>query len=130
MRHLPLAALSFLLSPVHPGMRRATVNGGTAMIHRLLLVPILGLAITGCAESTGTETQRVNVDDVRIVKDADALKGCALIGGFHDGDYTKFRRLTAQQGGNVGLLTAKQVYVFPASIEPLVEVYRCPNSRE
>lgn len=92
-------------------------------INRIASVGLVALALAGCAQSM---EERARIDAVRMVRDAEAAKGCDLLSVEHDGDIRKFREKAADKGGNLVLLTERQQYVFPWSMEPIAEVYRCP----
>jgi hypothetical protein len=90
------------------------------------------LALAGCASMSPEE--RAAATRVRIVKDADAVRGCQALGSVTDDEIPDLQKKAARLGGDVALVTlqtqrAGGAYAgFRFGTYTTAEVYRCAGS--
>jgi len=94
---------------------------------------VLALALAGCAPTSSEE--RTRAARVRVVKDADAVRGCEPIGSVTDDDIQDLQMKAARLGGNVALVTLQSPGGGGAysglrfRTYTTADVYRCGSSR-
>jgi outer membrane lipoprotein SlyB len=96
-------------------------------------VAVMALALAGCA----SQEERVRAASVRVVKDADVVRGCQPIGSVTDDDIQDLQKKAARLGGDVPLVTLQSqrgggsgpAYSFGSSTYTTAEVYRCGSGR-
>jgi hypothetical protein len=69
---------------------------------------------------------------VRVVDDANLVRGCQVIGTVADNDLEDLQKKAARVGGNVALLTPKRVSkggYFGLQDYMTADVYRCDATR-
>jgi len=106
------------------------------MIHRLLCAVVVVL-IMGCASMSDEE--RARAARVRIVNNADAVRGCQPIGSVTDDDIQDLQRKAARLGGDVALVTLQSQGAkggfggsaggFRFVTYTTAEVYKCEGAR-
>jgi hypothetical protein len=95
----------------------------------------LTLAIAGCASTSSEERGRAG--KVRVVKDADAVRGCQPIGSVTDDDIQDLQIKALRLGGDVALVTFQSqrrgasgpAFSYGSSTYTTAEVYRCGSGR-
>lgn len=93
---------------------------------RIALVGLMALALAGCASSS-QEAGRV-----RVVNDAELVRGCEVLGTVADNDLEDLQKKAARVGGNVALLTPQRVSkggYFGLQDYMTADVYRCGGTR-
>jgi hypothetical protein len=93
---------------------------------RATVLAALCLALAACASTSPEE--RARAARVRVVKDADAVRGCEAIGSVTDDDIQDLQIKAARLGGNVALVTL-QSSGFRFRTYTTAEVYRCGSGR-
>ena len=68
-------------------------------------VGVLAVAFTGCASTS--EEERARIARVRIVNNAEAVRGCHQIGSVTDEDMQDLQKKAARLGGDVALVTVQ-----------------------
>ena len=95
--------------------------------RRIVSSWLVALVLVGCASSSKVEAGRV-----RVVNDADLIRGCQVLGTVADNDLEDLQKKAARLGGNVALLTpqraAKGGY-FGLQDYMTADVYRCESAR-
>jgi starvation-inducible outer membrane lipoprotein len=97
-------------------------------------VALMALVLAGCASTSPEE--RARAASVRIVKDADAVRGCHPIGSVTDDDMEDLQKKAARMGGDVALVTLQSqrgggsgpALRYGSSTYTTAEVYRCGGS--
>jgi hypothetical protein len=88
------------------------------------LAGIIALALTGCGSSSGPVR-------VRVVSDANLVRGCQVLGTVSDNELDDLQKKAARVGGNVALLTperkAKGGY-FGLQDYMTADVYKCAGT--
>src|SRR5215470_5302773 len=119
----------------HPRRARAERRLGmmTAGYARVMIVATFALALAGCASTLPEE--RARAARVRIVKDADAVRGCEAIGLVTDDDIQDLQRKVLRMGGDTALVVTHSQAArgggggFGSSTYTTAEVYRCGSRR-
>jgi hypothetical protein len=97
--------------------------------HTAAKVVVMALALAGCASSSPEE--RAAAARVRVVKDADAVRGCQPLGSVTDDDIQDLQKKAARMGGDVAFVTLQSQRAgggggaFRYSTYTTAEVYRC-----
>jgi hypothetical protein len=94
---------------------------------------IMALVFAGCATSS---EERAAASRVRVVKDADAVRGCQSIGSVTDDDMEDLQKKAARMGGDVALVTLQSqrgggsgpAFRYGYSTYTTAEVYRCAGT--
>jgi len=70
-------------------------------------VAVMALALAGCASRTPrwSSEERAQAATVRVVKDADVVRGCQPIGSVTDDDIQDLQKKVARMGGDAALVT-------------------------
>jgi hypothetical protein len=110
-------------SPFWPGIVR--IDGRWVMSTRLSVAGwLMALVLAGCASSDKPVA-------VRVVEDANLVRGCQVLGTVSDNDLGDLQEKAARLGANVVLLTpqrkAKGGY-FGLQDYTTADAYKCPGT--
>ncbi len=97
---------------------------------------LMSVLLAGCAPTSNEE--RAQAARVRIVNNADAVRGCQAIGSVTDDDMQDLQKKAARLGGNVALVTLQSQGArgafgtygggFRVRTYTTAEVYRCESA--